>query len=166
MKESTRNQLIEWAEKYNDPEYFREDPVMFPRKFAEDMTEGRAVLQDVEIAAIFAAHFAWGRRSMIIRDCTRLMDEMEWRPFDYVQAGEWRDDETSIHRTTKWSDVARICKRLKEWYFWHPSLEVPASSVLHLPLTMPGYPGTFRVQVEGWTASGKVVRASYRFEVE
>ena len=60
MKESTRNQLIEWAEKYNDPEYFREDPVMFPRKFAEDMAEGRAVLQDVEIAALFAAHFAWG----------------------------------------------------------------------------------------------------------
>ena len=59
MKESTRNQLIEWAEKYNDPEYFREDPVMFPRKFAQDMAEGRAVLQDVEIAALFAAHFAW-----------------------------------------------------------------------------------------------------------
>ena len=56
MKESVKQQLIEWAEKYNDPVYFQEDPVMFPRKFAQDMAEGRAVLQDVEIAALFAAH--------------------------------------------------------------------------------------------------------------
>lgn len=117
MKESVKQQLIEWAEKYNDPVYFQEDPVMFPRKFAQDMAEGRAVLQDVEIAALFAAHFAWGRREMIVRDCNRLFEEMEWRPFDYVKAGDWRDEDASIHRTTKWSDVARICKRLKEWYF-------------------------------------------------
>ena len=123
MKQSVKNQLIEWAEKYNDPVYFQEDPVMFPRKFAQDMAEGRAVLQDVEIAALFAAHFAWGRREMIVRDCNRLFEEMQWRPFDYVKAGDWRDEDASIHRTTKWSDVARICKRLKEWYFWHGSLE-------------------------------------------
>ena len=123
MKESVKQQLIEWAEKYNDPVYFQEDPVMFPRKFAQDMAEGRAVLQDVEIAALFAAHFAWGRREMIVRDCNRLFEEMQWRPFDYVKAGDWRDEDASIHRTTKWSDVARICKRLKEWYFWHGSLE-------------------------------------------
>ena len=123
MKQSVKNQLIEWAEKYNDPVYFQEDPVMFPRKFAQDMAEGRAVLQDVEIAALFAAHFAWGRREMIVRDCNRLFEEMQWRPFDYVKAGDWRDEDASIHRTTKWSDIARICKRLKEWYFWHGSLE-------------------------------------------
>lgn len=123
MNENIRLQLIEWAEKYNDPKYFEEDPIAFPKKFARDLEEGKACLQDVEIAALFAAHFAWGRREMIVRDCTRLMDEMQWRPFDYVKAGDWRNDETSIHRTTKWSEVARICKRLKEWYFWHDSLE-------------------------------------------
>lgn len=123
MNESTRLQLIEWAEKYNDPKYFEEDPIAFPKRFARELEQGGSCLQDVEIAALFAAHFAWGRRDMIVRDCTRLMDEMQWRPYDYVQAGDWRDDGTSIHRTTKWSEVARICKRLKEWYFWHDSLE-------------------------------------------
>ena len=54
----------------------------------------------------------------------------------------------------------------RQLLYWHPALSVPSGGVLHLPLTMPAYPGTFRVQVEGWTASGKVVRASYRFEVE
>ena len=123
MDGKTAARLVEWAQKYNDPRYFQEDPIAFPRKFADDLAAGSACLQDVEIAAVFASLFAWGRREMIVRDCTRLFDEMQWRPFDYVKAGDWRDDGTSIHRTTKWSDVARICKRLKEWYFWHPSLE-------------------------------------------
>lgn len=112
-----------WAEKYNDPQFFQEDPISFPRRFAEKMAEGSASLQDVEIAAVFAAHFAWGRRAMIVRDCERLFDEMGWQPYEYVKAGNWRDDETSIHRTVKWSEVAGICKRLREWYFWHESLE-------------------------------------------
>lgn len=116
-------QLREWAETYNDPQYFSEDPIIFPKKFATDMQDGSAVLQDVEIAAVFASLFAWGRRSMIVRDCERLFDHMEWKPFEYVKAGDWRDDDTSIHRTTKWSDVARICRRLREWYRWNESLE-------------------------------------------
>ena len=123
MNEKTKEQLIEWAEKYNDLQYFTEDPIIFPRKFALKMEEGCATLADVEIAAVFAAHLAWGRRALIIRDCERLFDEMDWRPADYVMAGDWRNDEQSLHRTIKWSEVARICRRLREWYSWHDSLE-------------------------------------------
>ena len=123
MKAKVKEQLIEWAEKYNDLQYFTEDPIMFPRKFALKMEEGSATLRDVEIAAVFAAHLAWGRRPLIIRDCERLFDEMGWRPADYVMTGDWRDDEQSVHRTIKWSEVARICRRLREWYSWHDSLE-------------------------------------------
>lgn len=123
MKASVREQLIEWAEKYNDPQYFQEDPIAFPRRFAQQMEAGKARLQDVEISAVFASHFAWGRRAMIVRDCERLFDEMGWQPLDYVMAGGWRDDDTSIHRTIKWSEVAGICRRLREWYTWHESLE-------------------------------------------
>lgn len=119
MKRQVKEQLLEWAEKYNDPQYFTEDPIAFPREFVRR----GASLQDVEIAAVFASHFAWGRRAMIVRDCERLFDEMEWKPFDYVMAGDWRDDEVSIHRTVKWSDTAKICRSLREWYSWHKSLE-------------------------------------------
>ena len=78
MKQKVREQLLEWAEKYNDPQYFTEDPIAFPREF---VSRG-ASLQDIEIAAVFSAHFAWGRRAMIVRDCERLFDQMEWKPFD------------------------------------------------------------------------------------
>lgn len=54
----------------------------------------------------------------------------------------------------------------RQLLFWHPALEIPSDGMLRIPLTMPAYQGTFRVQVEGWTTDGKPVSASYRFEVE
>lgn len=119
MTSGLKEQLIDWAEKYNDPVYFDEDPIAFPRRFARD----GASLKDIEIASVFAAHFAWGRRAMIVRDCERLFDHMEWRPLDYVMSGDWRDDPVSIHRTVKWSDTAAICRRLKDFYSAQDSLE-------------------------------------------
>ena len=112
MEDKVRQLLVGWAETYNDPKYFEEDPIAFPRRFS-----------DVEVAAVFAAHFAWGRRAMIVRDCGRLFDEMSWKPYDYVMKGNWRCDPSSIHRTVKWSEVAAICSRLKAVYEELPSLE-------------------------------------------
>ena len=123
MEDSVRNLLVEWAETYNDPKYFQEDPIAFPRRLAEMARSGKASVKDVEVAAVFAAHFAWGRRAMIVRDCGRLFDEMSWKPYDYVMRGEWRCDPCSIHRTVKWSEVAAICSRLKAVYEEVHSLE-------------------------------------------
>ena len=119
MKQQTADLLKEWAEEYNQPKYFVEDPIAFPREF---VSRG-ASLQDIEIAAVFASHLAWGRRAMIIRDCERLFEQMEWRPYEYVMSGDYRSDDSSIHRTVKWSEIAGICGRLREWYTWHESLE-------------------------------------------
>lgn len=119
MQEELKGQLQKWAEIYNDPAYFLEDPIIFPREF---ISRG-ASLQDVEIASIFASHLAWGRRSMIVKDCTKLFDFMEWRPLDYVLCESYRDDDTSIHRTIKWSEIAQICRRLKAIYENRTSLE-------------------------------------------
>ena len=123
MEDRVRRLLIEWAVIYNDPKYFIEDPIAFPRRLAGMAKAGRASVKDVEVAAIFAAHFAWGRRAMIVRDCGRLFDEMGWRPYEYVMRGEWRSDPSSIHRTVKWREVAEICSRLKAVYEELPSLE-------------------------------------------
>ena len=119
MTGQIKEKLMEWAAIYNDPVYFRQDPIAFPR---EILSRGGS-LQDVEIAALLASHLAWGRRAMIVRDCTRLFEHMEWKPLEYVRSGDYRDDEESLHRTIKWSEVAGICRRLREWYSWHDSLE-------------------------------------------
>ncbi len=131
--------LQQLAEQYNKEEYFIGDPIIFPKHFAnrEDTS-----LQDVEIAAVIAAHLAWGRREMIVRDCNRAFDEMGWEPYKYVMAGNYRDEDKSLHRTIKWSDFAAICSRLKEFYSSNESLEI---------LT----PDEFRVKVYGQKSDPK-----------
>ena len=118
-----KEQLIRWAEEYNDPKYFQEDPIIFPAEMAKKYRCGECSLADVEIAALIAAHLAWGRRSMIVRDCTRALEEMEWRPYEYVMSGDYRDEDASLHRTVKWSEFAEICRRLKAVYSGTDSIE-------------------------------------------
>lgn len=119
MTTEIKEKLVDWAVRFNDPVYFSTDPIIFPKHFLQS----GASLQDIEIAAVFAAHFAWGRRAMIVRDCERLFEQMEWKPLDYVMSGDWRCDDCSIHRTVKWSEVARICCNLRKVYSDIPSLE-------------------------------------------
>ena len=119
MKET----LIGWAHEYNDPKYFQEDPIIFPTRFAQMYRTGEACLADVEISALLASHLAWGRRSMIVRDCGRMLDEMGWKPYEYVMNGEFRDEDVSLHRTIKWSDFAAICGRLNSIYSSRNSIE-------------------------------------------
>lgn len=117
------NRLKELAKQYNHPKYFERDPIIFPRHFAQKYKNGEASLQDVEISALLCAHLAWGRREMIIRDCNRLMDEIDWNPYDYITAGEYRCDMASLHRTITWFEVAQIMSRLKEFYTISASME-------------------------------------------
>ena len=123
MTAEIRETLIGWAHEYNDPKYFQEDPIAFPREFAGRLSCGKASLADVEIAALLSAHLAWGRRAMIVRDCGRMFDEMDWKPYDYVMNGEYRDEDASLHRTVKWSEFAGICRRLRDLYSGTDSLE-------------------------------------------
>jgi len=123
MDAGLKETLIGWAEEYNDPKYFQEDPIIFPTRFARRYEKGEAVLADVEIAALLSSHLAWGRRAMIVRDCDRMFEEMGWKPYDYVMNGEYRDENVSLHRTIKWSEFAGICDRLRRLYSEKDSLE-------------------------------------------
>ena len=123
MEKSLIQTLIGWAEEYNDPKYFQEDPIIFPTRFARAYEAGQASLADVEISSLLSAHLAWGRRAMIVRDCDRMFEEMAWRPYDYVMNGEYRDENASLHRTIKWSEFAGICSRLRDIYSGCSSLE-------------------------------------------
>ena len=100
-------------------------------------------LKDVEIAGLIAAHLAWGRRDMIVRDCNRAFEEMQWRPLEYVMRGEYRCGQESLHRTIRWSEFAAICDRMKVFYAANESVE---------PLT----PDQIRVQIYGQASNPKM----------
>ena len=136
---NNRQEIIEnvrkIAKECNRPSLFVEDPIAFPRHFHKLMNghkpddsfpiaDGYTVsLKDVEIAAVIAAHLAWGRRNMIVRDISRAMDEMQWKPFQYVMKGEYRNGPESLHRTVRWSEFAMICANLRKFYSVNESLE-------------------------------------------
>ena len=92
--------ITELARAYNNPIYFETDPIIFPKHFYLLMNGEKGLfneapscnesitLQDVEIAGLVAAHLAWGRRDMIVRDTKRAMDEMRWQPYKYVMEGK------------------------------------------------------------------------------
>ncbi len=115
--------LLELADKYNHIDYFQCDPIIFPRHFKELWQKGEASFMDIEISGILCAHLAWGRREMIVRDCRRLMDEMEWRPYEYIMAGKYRSDSVSLHRTIKWCEMSLIFHNLRAYYLSNDSLE-------------------------------------------
>lgn len=123
MDQTLKDTLIGWAEEYNDPKYFQEDPIIFPTRFAKKYMDGESSVADVEIAALLSSHLAWGRRAMIVRDCDRMFEEMSWKPYDYVMNGEYRDENVSLHRTIKWSEFAGICSRLRGIYEGCDSIE-------------------------------------------
>lgn len=137
------------AEEYNNPRYFQTDPIAFPKHFLQLMQCGSAAgeymytLKDVEIAGLIAAHLAWGRRDMIVRDCNRAFEEMQWRPLEYVMRGEYRCGQESLHRTIRWSEFAAICGRMKVFYAANESVE---------PLT----PDQIRVQIYGQSSNPKM----------
>jgi len=133
-----KENLIKLSEEYNNTEYFLKDPVIFPKYFAEKLNTGEASLQDVEISGILSAHLAWGRREMIVRDCTRMFEEMMWRPFDYVMNASYRDEEKSLHRTIKWSEFAKVCRNLKMYYENNLSMEtLEAEDIRHKIFAQP-----------------------------
>lgn len=100
-------------------------------------------LKDVEIAGLIAAHLAWGRRDMIVRDCNRAFEEMQWRPLEYVMRGEYRCGQESLHRTIRWSEFAAICGRMRVYYAANESVE---------SLT----PDQIRVQIYGQSSNPKM----------
>lgn len=81
-------------------------------------------LKDVEIAGLIAAHLAWGRRDMIVRDCIRAFNEMKWLPLEYVMNGKYKNDDKSLHRTVKWGEFASICSNMKKFYSKNASVEI------------------------------------------
>ena len=117
------NILLELANKYNNLEYFKNDPIIYPRHFYDLFLENKASLQDVEISGILCAHLAWGRREIIVKDCHKLMEEMNWKPYEYINKGIYRNSNDSLHRTIKWSEMATIFKNLRYYYSKYNSLE-------------------------------------------
>ena len=108
----------EKVRQYNQPGFIKEDPVCIPHLFTQK--------QDIEIAGLFAALFAWGNRTTIISKSRRLMQLMDDSPYEFILHHSDKELQKLLHfrhRTFNATDLLYSIEFLKHHYTDHKSLE-------------------------------------------
>ena len=103
---------------YNQPSFIAHDPVCIPHSFTTK--------QDIEIAAFFAAVFAWGNRTTIINKARHLMSLMDGAPHEFIlyhTATDLKPFLSFKHRTFNTTDLLYFIYFLHHHYTNHNSLE-------------------------------------------
>lgn len=123
--ENLKNFLNNKVETYNQPSFIKDDPVCIPHLFAKK--------QDIEIAAFFAAIFAWGGRVTIINKSKELVELMDMAPYEFVLNHTEKELQNLLdfkHRTFNTTDLLYFIDFLKFHYAKETSLETAFSKWL------------------------------------
>lgn len=112
-----KNNLDALVLKVNRPDFIVYDPVQFPRRFTDK--------RDVEIVGLLSATIAWGKRSMILRNIERMLDEMDQAPYEFIMNADLDGliSDKVLHRTFNFTDFAFMCRGLRSIYNDVDSLE-------------------------------------------
>lgn len=103
---------------YNHPNFIESDPIQIPHRFSEK--------EDIEIAAFLSATIAWGNRTMIIKNASKMMDLMGNSPFDFVMSHSTEQldrFDNFVHRTFNADDFKTFVIGLRHIYTNHNGLE-------------------------------------------
>ena len=104
------------VEEYNQPSFIENDPICIPHLFTRQ--------QDIEIAALFAALFAWGNRTTIINKSKELMGLMGNEPYLFClrhSDAELKQLLKFKHRTFNSTDILYFIDFLHYHYTEHSS---------------------------------------------
>lgn len=118
MKKNLKEFLDKKVDEYDQPFFIKDDPVSIPHLFSKK--------QDIEIAGLFAAVFAWGNRTTIINKSRELMQRMDMRPFEFClhhSDKELKQLAGFKHRTFNEDDLYYFIEFFKQHYSKHESLE-------------------------------------------
>ncbi|MDB5252304.1 MAG: hypothetical protein JWP27_1473, partial [Flaviaesturariibacter sp.] len=106
------------VDEYDQPSFISADPVSIPHRFTKK--------QDIELAGFFAAIFAWGNRTTIIRKSIELMDLMGGAPHDFVLHHSQNDLKRLLgfrHRTFNATDLFYCLSFFNDHYNHFETLE-------------------------------------------
>lgn len=106
------------AKEYENPLFIEADPICIPHRFSRK--------QDREIAGFFAAIFAWGNRTTIIRKSEELMALMDNSPHEFCLAHDPVGLKRILdfkHRTFTATDILYFISFFHHHYSRHESLE-------------------------------------------
>lgn len=103
---------------YNNPNFIESDPIQIPHRFSQK--------EDVEIAGFLSATIAWGNRTMIIRNASKMMDLMGNSPYDFIMSHtpeQLERFDNFVHRTFNATDIKTFMSGLRHIYKNHHGLE-------------------------------------------
>jgi uncharacterized protein (TIGR02757 family) len=103
---------------YSNDEFIALDPIQIPHYFTKK--------EDIEIAGFLAASIAWGQRPVILKNAKKLMQLMEFEPYDFI-LNHGPADRVSFqnfrHRTMLTDDIYFFLESLQNIYQHHGGLE-------------------------------------------
>jgi uncharacterized protein (TIGR02757 family) len=114
LKDFLESKVVE----YNRVGFIENDPVCIPHRFT--------LAQDIEISAFFAAIFAWGHRTIIIKKAAALMELMDGAPYQFITQHQPEDLKRLMefkHRTFNGTDLLYFTQFFQQYYATHDSLE-------------------------------------------
>lgn len=118
MKDEIHKLLDQKVKQYNHIEFIGKDPICIPHLFTKK--------QDIEIAGLFAAIFAWGNRTTIINKSKELLERMDNAPYDFCIGHQDKDLKKLLgftHRTFNDTDLLYCIEFFKQHYSKNESLE-------------------------------------------
>ena len=125
--EALRQRLDALAARYERPAFIGEDPISIPHAFESPA--------DREVAGLFAAVLAWGRRSVMLAKLAELMERMDVAPARFVRTFDAGRDGHRLdgfkHRTFTSGDAVALVLALQAVLHQHGSVE--SLALAHLP---------------------------------
>lgn len=118
MNQSIKKLLNQKVKQYNHIDFIEKDPISIAHLFTKQ--------QDIEIAAFFAAIFAWGNRTTIIQKSKELLTRMDYVPFEFCTQHQEKDLKKLLgftHRTFNDTDLLYCIAFFKMHYAKQKSLE-------------------------------------------
>lgn len=103
---------------YNRTSFIETDPISVPHLFSKK--------EDIEIAGFLAATIAWGQRKTIIANATKLMQWMDYSPYEFILSFSKKDVKPFAnfkHRTFNEIDCIYFLQSLQNIYINHRGLE-------------------------------------------
>ncbi len=123
--ETIKTFLDKKVAEYNQPSFIYNDPVCIPHLFSKQ--------QDIEIAGLFAALFAWGNRTTIINKSKELLGLMGNAPYEFCihhTDNDLKKISGFKHRTFNTTDILYFIAFLRHHYSNYSSLETAFSKWL------------------------------------
>ncbi len=96
------------AQEYETPAFIEEDPIQFPKHFTKK--------EDIEIIGFIMATISWGNRKNILKSGEKLLQIMQYEPYQYIQNYSSQKEFKFIHRTFQTADLDFFFRALNHIY--------------------------------------------------